>query len=390
MRIIFAATEYCEQGKPTTGFPNYLKRVSLALIELGHTPVIIAGGRTNTHRMEAGIEIWTVRITHIDCKNEFVKMVINSVKKGILINKKIKEVIKEHPADIIQFTSLSGIGMFYCGKTPAVMRLSSYAKTYFSTYQTYNYSTVQALAFMERASGRRMNAIFAPCKNTAEAFGEDCKRCVKVIETPFVNDVKTEDKKYYEKYLKGKKYVLFFGTLYAEKGILVIAKILEKFLESNPFYHFVFVGDVTRIGKCTTKKIIEIAAGKHVDRVFVWQALPHEQLYPIIKKADFVVLPSLMDNFPNTCIEAMYFKRIVIGTNGASFEQLIEDGYNGFLCEIGNADSLLKKMQIVVNLDSKTKTVIEERAGKRIKKLQPKYVVRRLIRLYQAVLHKGE
>ena len=42
-------------------------------------------------------------------------------------------------------------------------------------------------------------------------------------------------------------------------------------------------------------------------------------------------LPSKVDNLPNTCLEAMALKRVVIGSRtAASFDQLISDGVNGF------------------------------------------------------------
>ncbi len=45
-------------------------------------------------------------------------------------------------------------------------------------------------------------------------------------------------------------------------------------------------------------------------------------------------LPSRIDNLTNTCIESMALGKVVIGTQGAIFEQLIEDGVNCFLCRI--------------------------------------------------------
>ena len=60
MKILFVATDYPERGKPTTGFPNYIKRVSLALIQMGHKPLIVAAGAKDSYRTEQGIDIWTV------------------------------------------------------------------------------------------------------------------------------------------------------------------------------------------------------------------------------------------------------------------------------------------------------------------------------------------
>lgn len=395
MNILFVSTDYPERGQPTTGLPNYLYRVSLSLIQLGHKPMILASGRWDAHRVEQGIEVWTVQVSGIGkCKLQSLDYAINSLHKGYILNKKIKKMLKEKQIDVIQFTSLQGIAMFYSGNVPAVLRLSSYAKTYFSSYQTFSKQNVNIMSFFERLSAKRCNTIIAPCKNTAIAFGKDTKRSVKVIETPFVNDVQEYDRVYIDSCLQEKKYVLFFGTLYIEKGILVIAEVLEKFLESNSDYYFLFIGNSFKIKDEYASQIIQRKAGKFLNRVLVWNALPHKKLYPIIQEADFIVLPSLMDNMPNACIEAMYFGKVVIGTDGASFEQLIKHGESGLLCKIGDSEDLLEKMQMAVQMNEDEKLQMGIKAKQRIALLTPEYVVKQLIQLYKYVIKnktaKGE
>lgn len=387
MKILFVATEYMEKGIPTTGFPNYLYRVSLALIEMGHIPMIIASGERDSHRVEEGIEIWTVRTT-VKYYKIFRGEIFVHLKMSYMLNRKIKEIIAQRQVDIIQFTSIGGMALFYYGRVPAVMRLSSYAKTYFASLQTYDERTLYFKALLERLSARRCDALFAPCRVTAEAFGRDCRRKVSVIETPFINDVMVMDNHYVEEYLADKKYVLFFGTFYPEKGILVIAEILREFLAKNEGYYFVFIGEVRKIDGVDTRKIIKKAAGEFSDRVIIWSALLHKELYPVIKHADFVVLPSLMDNLPNTCIEAMFFSKIVVGTNGASFEQLIQSGENGLLCKIGDSRDLFMKMQTVVELDNAVKRNMERKAHYATLRLQPKCAVKKLLKYYEYVLEK--
>lgn len=389
MNILFIATEYPERGQPTTGFPNYLYRVSLALIQMGHKPVILAAGRWNKHRMEQGIEILTVQVGYIACRSQTVSYTLNALHKGYVLNQKISEIVKERKIDVVQFTSLEGIAIFYRCDIPAVLRLSSYAKTAFASFQTCSPITVKAMSFLERMSARRCHAVFAPCRRNAQIFGKDCRRAVRVIETPFVNDVQEYDDRYVDTYLKDKKYVLFFGALYVEKGILVIAEILERFLKDNPDHWFVFVGNAWHTEGEQYTQILKRKAGKYVDRVLLWDALPHKQLYPIIKHADFVVLPSLMENLSNACIEAMYFKKVVIGTDGASFEQLITHGKSGLLCRIGDAGDLLDKMQTAVCMKEEQKIRMGDQARQRINKLKPEYAVKRLIRLYEQVTVRG-
>ena len=89
MNILFVSTDYPERGQPTTGFPNYLYRVSLSLIQLGHKPIILASGRWDAHRVEQGIEIWTVRVTEIgNCKLQSLDYAVNALHKGYILNKK--------------------------------------------------------------------------------------------------------------------------------------------------------------------------------------------------------------------------------------------------------------------------------------------------------------
>lgn len=387
MNILFVTPEYPKRGQPTTGFPNYLYRVSLALIQMGHKPIILSAGGWNEYRIDQEIEIWTVGIqAYTKSKFQTVSYILRASEIGYKLNKKIKEIEKKIKIDIIQFTSLYGIALFYTGKNPAVLRLSSYAKTAFSSYQTFPPTTVKVMAFFERMSARKCSALFAPCKKNAEVFAKDCKRSVKVIETPFVNDVQKYDNKYVNTELAGKKYVLFFGTLYIEKGILVIAKILETFLKANSEYYFVFIGDVCSIDGESAANILQRYAGKYVNRVKIYKALSHGQLYPIIQQSEFIVLPSLMENLSNACIEAMYFRKVVIGTDGASFEQLIIHGKNGFLCRIGDSQDLLDKMQIVVSMTEEDKIYMGELAKQRIDRLKPECVVKRLVQLYEYVV----
>lgn len=391
MNILFVSTDYPKRGQPTTGFPNYLFRVSLALITLGHKPIILAVGDRESHRMDQGIEIQTVMVpVAFGTGMQAADYVIDALRMGFILNKKIEEMTKEMRIDVIQFTSLYGIALLYYGKTPAVLRLSSYAKIAFPTFQTCSWAKVKAMSLFERMSAGRCNALFAPCKNTADAFAKDCHRKVKVIETPFVNDVQTYDIQIWERHLKGKKYVLFFGALYLEKGILVIADILEKFLLDNPDYSFVFIGKEDKINGEGAFSILKRAAGKCIERIKLFEAMTHKQLYPVIRRADFVVLPSFMENLSNACIEAMYFERVVIGTDGASFEQLIAHGKNGLLCRIGDSADLLEKMQIAVSMKPEERAHMGKLAKKRIDRLKPECAVQKLAQFYEYVIENSK
>lgn len=387
MRIIFVTPEFLAKNKPSTGLPNYLFRVSKALINMGHTPIIVTSGDKSEHVFYDGIEVFRERTMVEFNKRPELNYIYNSIMSSYKLNKIVRKICKEVKVDIVQYASLFGLAFFH-NKVPSIIRLSSYAKIYFGSNKSFSEFYVKTMSFIERIATRNISGIIAPSNIMAREFQKDVLKKVYVIETPFENDVKTMDYSLYNEMLKDKKYILFFGTLYAEKGIYVISNIIYEVLDKNPDYYFVFIGKNEKINSEDPLKIIYKNAGKYKDRVIYIKPLTHDLLYPIISKADIVTLPSLMENFSNACIEAMYFGRIVIGTEGTSFEQLIIDGYNGFLAAPNNSSSLLEKINLAINISYKKKTEMSLLAKNRINKLQPEIAVRRLIKYYQFIINK--
>ncbi len=385
MVILFVAPLYEEKGeKPKGGVSMYLRRVTGALKEMGHTPIILTIGKKNRHYTENGIEIFFIQCPFICLRAKNLELVCNILVKNVLVNLKIKELLKRREIDMIQFASIWGLSACYFGKTPAVMRLSIYSKVYREYKDNKMNVTIQAL--FERIAVRRCNAVFAPSQVIADAFSRDIHRRVSVIESPFWNDSPVYNDTVYENKLSGKKYFLFFGRMVVDKGILVIAECLQAFLQQNPEYHFVCCGIEEAGQKKNPVQVLKEAAGKYKDRFIYMDALPHNSLYPVIQHADFVIFPSLIDNFSNACLEAMYFRRVVIGTDGTSYEQLIDDGKSGFLCKPNNADSLLTKMNEAVSMSQAQREQMGCNARARVNRLAPEIVVRKLVRYYQYII----
>jgi glycosyltransferase involved in cell wall biosynthesis len=72
-----------------------------------------------------------------------------------------------------------------------------------------------------------------------------------------------------------------------------------------------------------------------------------------IDSAKIFVLPSIRESMPQSLIEAMARKKIVIASKNAGSEELIKDGKNGFLFEIGNEKQLAEKISLALKRDFK-------------------------------------
>ena len=86
----------------------------------------------------------------------------------------------------------------------------------------------------------------------------------------------------------------------------------------------------------------------------IWlPALQKKELYAVLKQSTAAVLPSRVDNLPNTVIESFFLNVPVIGSNGASIDELVKEGLNGALIEIGDINHLaevMKKAWMDINL----------------------------------------
>jgi glycosyltransferase involved in cell wall biosynthesis len=63
-------------------------------------------------------------------------------------------------------------------------------------------------------------------------------------------------------------------------------------------------------------------------------------MYAVLKRADAAVLPSQADNLPNTVIESLVFGIPVLGSRGASIDELVEEGRTGHLVALGDVQGL--------------------------------------------------
>ena len=66
------------------------------------------------------------------------------------------------------------------------------------------------------------------------------------------------------------------------------------------------------------------------DNVIFHDPMPRPNLLKRIQEADVCIFPSLFENWPNTCIEAMSAGRVVIGSKHGGMGEMIEDGVSGF------------------------------------------------------------
>ncbi len=105
-----------------------------------------------------------------------------------------------------------------------------------------------------------------------------------------------------------------------------------------------------------------------------------------IKKADCIVLPSYREGTPRTLLESASMAKPIVTTNVPGCKDVVDDGVNGYLCEVKNAQDLAEKMEMMLNLTSKERRAMGE-AGreKMINEFDEKIVIDRYLKVIQSL-----
>jgi phenylacetate-CoA ligase len=85
----------------------------------------------------------------------------------------------------------------------------------------------------------------------------------------------------------------------------------------------------------------------------------HETKLSLMKGADMVVVPSLMENFPIVVLEAMACGKPVVATNVGGIPEIIENRCNGILIPPKNSDALAKAISLIIENPAQAKRLGE-------------------------------
>ncbi len=401
VRIAFLTTEYVTEATFDGGLANYLRRVSLALVERGHqVEIFTESDRDETlerdgilvHRLKPPIETinWIRRIIRYYYAHDAVKIPLFALK----MRRRVMERHRQAPFDLIQVPNLESLGLalVHFSSIPMVVRASSYQPDLrrMDRIHPYRFSrSTRLIDRFERHMVRRAARIYAPSELIAEAYRQHVRADVDVMRPPFSRKHVSLDASVYETQLSGIRYLLYFGTLKVLKGGLVLGDALKLLLPRCSDLHMVLVGKDAAIKddpQRTVMGYIRSQTADHADRVLHVTRLTHEQLYPIIEGAVGVVLPSRIDNLPNTCLEAMSFGKVVIGTRGASFDELIEDGVSGLLVPRDDPASLADAMERLWRMTESERQRIGAAALAQLTAFDPQQACQRLEAYFEDTL----
>lgn len=397
LRIAFATPIYVTEKRFDGGLAQYIHRVARSLAGLGHDVHVITVSEIDEAEFEhEGVAVHRVMVSKAWPRLNWLTRyrlttTTYQLDLSVQVYRKLKK-LNATPFDLVQIPNSS-----YCGlvsrvflRVPHVLRASSYLPLYNSISGVTRSLDSRTVERLEALQFRLSENIFCPSHTLHRTLAGHARLDrARVIRTPCYIETTEWDHSVYERQMKGKKYLLYFGRFDLLKGFHILAEALPRLLERCADAHVVFVG--RDIKSALAPSMAEYAcklSASFADRLHILDRLPHSQLYPIIAGAHLIVLPSLAENSPNACLEAMALGKPVIGTLGASFEELISDGETGFLVSPNRADELAERL-IHAWMHPRLEE-IGEAARQRVREFSPDKAVEKLLAYYYEIVANSE
>lgn len=167
---------------------------------------------------------------------------------------------------------------------------------------------------------------------------------------------------------------LMIARVLYDKGFQQYVEAAQEIIKKYPDTQFLLLGDLD-IQYPNHVPLSEIK--KYVNRGIIKYLGYRSDVVEIIKDADCIIHPSYYnEGMSRVLMEALAMKKPIITTDIPGCRDMVEDGYNGFLCKPRDTYSLQEKINQFLTLPSDTRKLFGER-GREIaeKRFDIKYVI---------------
>ncbi len=145
---------------------------------------------------------------------------------------------------------------------------------------------------------------------------------------------------------KDKITIFFAGRMERRKGIHLCGTIAESILRRHDVA-FVFAGQ-DLFGYMSDTLLPSLKNQQLRGSVHYLGKLTLDELRSCVRAADIFLLPSLWENCPYSCIEAMGSGRAIVSSNAGGMPELIQDGVNGLIAEAEDPESYIRQLEILI------------------------------------------
>jgi len=177
---------------------------------------------------------------------------------------------------------------------------------------------------------------------------------------------------------ENEKVVLTIGRLEKIKGFQYLIKALPSIMEEIGSTKLVIAGPDFDYGAKLKELVEEI---KVKDHVIFYGMINGKEKFEAFSAADIVAVPSLYEGFGMLLLEAMAAGKPVVATNTGAATELIQNGKNGMLVNLGDVEDLAGKV-IKLLSDNQLMSLISQESRKTVEAFSWEKISEHIHKLY--------
>jgi glycosyltransferase involved in cell wall biosynthesis len=390
MHVAFVTPEFIKDGRLYPGgLATYLYTASKALMARNvRVSVYTLSDRDGKTDFE-GIEVHEVLNRAPLPLRPFAKILSLAVPGAVFqttaslcLNRRIADDRIREGIDVIHYTNWKSVGLFRIRKG-SLVRISSYERLWDNDPANGNLDK-KICQWLEATSLRRFSTIIGPGAYLASIIRRELRlpREIRIVPTPIGQYPLSSERSFRA---DGMKMVMYAGTLSRIKGAPLLFDIIDEYLKEHSDTLFLVIGKPGTADGRSVRSQIESMSGRHGSRFVYHENLGKADLMSAYRQSDLVLIPSLIDNFPNTALEAASQGTLLMASDTASLDSLLEDGRNAFVMSSRSPADWVKAIRKTLSLDTETRQSMSREMSVKLKEHVPENAIERLCEVYSEV-----
>jgi glycogen(starch) synthase len=362
LRIALLSYEY----PPETGFGGigtYTWHHARALAALGHDVHVLAGAREATpmrHETHDGVHVhryWAggplMQAFHALGRYR-LWWTRQRLQNALSMYRGLRALHAERPFDVVEMPECGAEGALVTRRLriPSVVRLHSPSALIMGTYDVRR-ADVVACAAIERRAIDAATRLTACSQFLADevAGAMRVRRRIDVVTNGL--DVDWFDRSMSDVDVHARFGIprraltlVFTGRMERRKGIHLLPHIAAEILARHDVAIVLAGADLVNY---VAETLLPSLAGRPLrGSIHALGAVPLDDLRPLVRAADIFLLPSLWENCPYSCLEAMAAGRAIVTSNQGGMPELVVDGETGLLAACDDAASFTAQIERLV------------------------------------------
>ena len=365
MNILFLASDY--PPHLVGGVGTYTHHFARYLAARGHRAFVITRtDQTPCEYEEEGVRVWRVRhepAWPFDPVRHRFPRAIERIEYSMAVARQMRTVLRRFPIDLVESCESRTEGFWHYAfhRRPALfIKLHTPDRVIFQVNQESTSEDAALIVMLEEWWLRRAHRLIGLTQamtSTVAGLYRFNAETIPRVRVPVDTDFFAPDP---AAATDRPLQVLYVGRLEFRKGVHVLLRALPRILQAVPHVHVLLAGE-----NCGMQPLLDAyRRDPRYQAHITWCGpLPHEALRPLYQQSHVCVVPSLFENSPTVCLEAMSCGCPVVASRTGGIPELVQDGVNGRLVPPGSSVALAKTViELLQDPDQRDRLAKQARA----------------------------